>query len=284
MAGIDLHAHTTASDGTLTPTELLQLAKSKGLEALAVTDHDTLAGLAEARRAGRERGIEVEAGIELGVEHKGRFHLLGYAFDPENAALNDRLTYIQDFRANRNRKMVEKMRAYGLDITWEEVEAEAGGDLIARPHMALALKRKGIVATTQEAFDLYLKDGGPCHVPKIKMTDEEAISLLLGAGGVPVMAHPLTLNLGFGDELEAELRRLKRLGLGGVEVYYSSHGPEETAALSGIADRLGLVKTGGSDFHGEPKPNVRLGEVIDGGPLPYALLDALREAAKAVAA
>ncbi|MBW3622062.1 MAG: PHP domain-containing protein [Armatimonadetes bacterium] len=278
MPGIDLHAHTTASDGTLTPTELVQRAHETGLDALAVTDHDTLAGLEEARQAGESFGVEVIDGIELAVEHAGRFHLLGYGFDPQNAALNDRLVYIQEYRANRNRKMVEKMREYGLDITWEEVEAEAGGDLIARPHMALALKRKGIVQTPQEAFDRFLQDGGPVHVPKIKMTDEEAIGLLRGAGGIPILAHPLTLKMGIGEELEAEVMRLKGLGLGGLEVYYPQHGAEETARLSEIADRLGLVRTGGSDFHGDPKPMIRLGGVIEGQPLPNEVLENLKAA------
>ena len=279
MPGIDLHAHTTASDGSLTPTQLVELAVETGLDALAVTDHDTLAGLAEANEAGRARGLEIINGVELAVEHAGRFHLLAYLFDPEDAALRDRLVYLQEYRASRNRKMVEKMQAHGLEIAWEDVEAEAGGDLIARPHMALAMVRKGIVQTPQEAFDRYLQDGGPVHVPKIKMTDEEALSLVRSAGGVPVLAHPLTLKMGGWDALEAEVKRLKGLGLGGLEVFYSQHGPEETERLNGIADRLDLVKTGGSDFHGTPKPNVPLGVVTDGGPAPYTLLDRLRSAA-----
>jgi predicted metal-dependent phosphoesterase TrpH len=282
MPGIDLHAHTTASDGTLSPTQLVQLAAEKGLQALAVTDHDTLAGLGEAQAAGRDSGVEIVDGIELSVEHTGRFHLLGYAFDPDNPALNDRLIYIQEFRANRNRKMVEKMREHGLDITWEDVVAESGGDLIARPHMALAMVRKGIVATPQEASDKYLQDGGPVHVPKIKMTDEEAIGLLRGAGGVPVMAHPLQLKMDGWNALETELSRLKALGLAGIEVYYSQHSPEETRQLSDMADRLGLLKTGGSDFHGAPKPRVFLGTVTNGGPAPYELLERIKEAAGAI--
>lgn len=282
MPGIDLHAHTAASDGTLTPTQLVQMAAAKGLQALAVTDHDTLAGLEEARSAGGDSGVEVVNGIELGIEHSGRFHLLGYCFDASDPALNDRLVYLQQFRANRNRKMVEKMQEHGLDITWEDVEAEAGGDLIARPHMALAMMRKGIVATPQEAFDRYLRDGGPVHVPKIKMTDEEAIGLVRGAGGVPVMAHPLTLKMENWETLEAELKRLKDLGLGGVETYYSQHSPEETRRISEMADRLGLLKTGGSDFHGAPKPNVFLGVVTNESPAPYELLERLKDAAGSV--
>lgn len=278
MPGIDLHAHTTASDGSLTPPQLVRHAKEKGLDALAVTDHDTLAGLKAAGETGQALGVEVLDGIELAVEHSGRFHLLGYLIDPEDADLNERLTYIREYRANRNRKMVEKMQAYGLDITWEDVEAEAGSDLIARPHMALAMMRKGIIKTTQEAFDRFLQDGGPVHVPKIKMTDEEAIGLIRGAGGVPVVAHPLTLKRGNGEELEAELKRLKDVGLLGLEVYYSGHTPEQTALLAEMADRLGLVKTGGSDFHGAPKPNVHLGEVSDGQPLPYRLVEDLKQA------
>jgi predicted metal-dependent phosphoesterase TrpH len=255
------------------------MAAEKGLQALSVTDHDTLAGLEEARSAGRELGVEIVNGIELGVEHAGRFHLLGYCFNPDDPALSDRLIYLQEFRANRNRKMVEKMQEQGIDITWEDVVAESGGDLIARPHMALAMMRKGIVATPQEAFDKYLRDGGPVHVAKIKMTDEEAIGLVRDAGGVPVMAHPLSLKMETWDALEAELKRLKDLGLSGVETYYSQHSPEETRQIGEMADRLGLLKTGGSDFHGAPKPHVFLGAVTSGGPAPYDLLERLKEVA-----
>jgi len=274
---VDLHAHTTASDGSLRPTKLVAMAGERGLAALAVTDHDTTAALDEAAAAAAQHGIELVSGIELNVEHPGRFHLLGYLFDPNEDRLSHRLTYLQEYRASRNDRMIEKMQAGGLPITLADVIAEAGGGLIGRPHMALALMRKGIVKSTQEAFDRFLADGGPYHVPKEKVTPEEGIRLIRQAGGVPVVAHPTTLRLA-PDALEAELRKLKDIGLGGIECYYSQHTPEQQQEFVDIARRLDLVATGGSDFHGASKPHVYLGGVVDGRGVPYAVLEALRAA------
>src|SRR5436309_1476351 len=172
---IDLHAHTTASDGSLTPTELVALARKSGLSALGVTDHDTVGGLGEAKGAARAAALELVPGVELSVDYPhGQFHLLGYFVDFTAQPLLDRLQYLQDNRSNRNEKMVALMQQAGLPITMADLEREAGGDVIGRPHMALAMVRKGIVVSTQEAFDRYLADGKPLHLPKVKLGPAEA--------------------------------------------------------------------------------------------------------------
>ncbi|MDQ2688239.1 MAG: PHP domain-containing protein, partial [Armatimonadota bacterium] len=183
--GIDLHAHTTASDGSLTPTELVQKAAGLGLSALAVTDHDTIGGLTEAQGAATDAGIDLVPGVELSVEdNRGRFHLLGLLIDPQNETLLGTLEEIRRSRAERNAQMAQKMEALGLPVTMEDVRAEAGEDaqVIARPHFAQALIKKGIVSSVAEAFDKYLSTGKPLYLPKQVLTPKDAIALLHGAG------------------------------------------------------------------------------------------------------
>jgi 3',5'-nucleoside bisphosphate phosphatase len=278
-AVIDLHAHTTASDGSLTPTELVALARERGLRALGVTDHDTVGGLEEALAAGGDAGVEVVPGIELSVDYKhGEFHLLGYFIDLHSPALVERLAAVQENRRNRNGRMVERLQALGLPLTMEDVVREAGGGQIGRPHMALALVRCGAVGSTQEAFDRYLADGRPGNIPKVRLVPEEAMELLHAAGGRAVLAHPSSL--AFPDEasFDAEIARLREAGLDGLEAYYSQHTPEQTARFLALATRLGLRVSGGSDFHGRSKPHVQLGVVHEGRALPAELLDGLRRA------
>lgn len=273
---IDLHAHTTASDGSLTPTELVALAQETGLSALGVTDHDTVAGLAEAAEAAQSAGLELVPGIELSVDYPhGQFHLLGYFVDFDAAPLLDRLQYLRDYRFRRNEKMLELMQQHGFPITMEDVTREAGGDVIGRPHMALALVRKEIVSSTQEAFDRYLADGRPFHIPKIKLVPEEAIALLHSAGATTILAHPKYLRIEDPDRLRAELAHLKEQGLDGIEVYYSQHTEAETALYAGIAKELEFVVSGGSDFHGASKPAVKLGVVYQGTGVPEWVLEEL---------
>jgi predicted metal-dependent phosphoesterase TrpH len=278
---IDLHSHTTASDGSLAPRELVALAKERGLAALGITDHDTVGGLEEGERAARQAGIRFVPGIELSVDYKpGQFHLLGYFIDFRHAEFLSRLTYLQDNRANRNVRMLEKMQAFGLPVTLEEVRQEAGGGQVGRPHMAMALVRKGIVASVQEAFDRYLADGAPCHIPKVKLGPPEAIDLVHTAGGVAVLAHPKYLRMPDPDALAGELARLRELGLDGIEVYYSQHTAAETALYGQLAGQLGFLVSAGSDFHGDSKPHVALGSIYDGRAGDDRLLDALQSAAE----
>jgi predicted metal-dependent phosphoesterase TrpH len=276
---IDLHAHTTASDGSLTPTQLMRHAREVGLAAQAVTDHDTAGGLAEAASAATEAGVEFVPGIEMSVDYPhGEFHLLGYYVDYESPDFLSRITYLQDNRFNRNAVMLRKMHEAGLDITMEDIEAESGGGQIGRPHMARALLKKGYVESVQDAFDRYLADGKPLHVPKVKLSPTEAIDLIHSAAGVAVLAHPKYMEYG-PEELEAELGRLKDAGLDGLECYYSQHTEAETALYLRLAARFGFVVTGGSDFHGVSKPTVPLGVVYQGRGADDELLIGLKRAA-----
>jgi predicted metal-dependent phosphoesterase TrpH len=277
---IDLHSHTTASDGSCTPTELVELACRVGLTALGVSDHDTVDGLPEATEAAASRGLELVPGIELSVDYAhGEFHLLGYYIDFRREGFLARVRYLQENRFNRNGVMLRKMQEAGFAITMEEIEAESGGGQIGRPHMARALMRKGYVASVQEAFDRYLADGKPLHVPKVKLAPAEAIELVHSTGGVAVLAHPKYMEHPSEAELRAELERLRACGLDGLECYYSQHTEAETAQYLRYADELGFVVTAGSDFHGVSKPDVPLGVVYRGTGGDTALLERLRAAA-----
>lgn len=282
-ARIDLHAHTNVSDGTLSPAQLVELAAREGLRALAVTDHDHVGGLAEAREAGARLGVEVVAGIELSVTHpSGEFHLLGYLFDDQDPALLRELEDLRNHRAGRAARIVERLRAQGVDVALEDVAREASaqaGGSIGRPHVARALMRKGLVRSVEEAFDRWLADGKPAAVPKRKMEAREAIRMLHAAGGVAVLAHPVTLAPEARDRV---VRDLAALGLDGVEVVHSKHGPEDAQRFRDLARELGLAATGGSDFHGENKPDVKLGSGRDGNvSVEMPVLDALRRRAAA---
>jgi len=283
--GIDLHTHTTASDGSLPPAQLVQQAQKIGLAALAVTDHDTLGGLPEAEAEARRLGLDFITGVELSVEDKhGRFHLLGYGFDPKFPELADKLVDLRRSRAARNTLMAEKMAALGLPVTMDDVRAAARkyaedgeeSEVIARPHFAQALIAKGVVASVQEAFDNYLASGKPLYQAKEVLTPTDAIALLHRAGGVAVMAHPGLIPLSQ-DALTARVKSLaEEAGLDGLEAFYSQHSPAETAFFLDLARKCHLLVTGGSDFHGTPKPHVPLGIVFGGKPAPLDLLSTLR--------
>ena len=255
---VDLHTHSTASDGTLSPKELVYLAKKVGLKALALTDHDTIDGLPEAYQTAKEEGLPFLCGVEISVKFDGpgHFHLLGYFLEPPEE-LKEVLDKLKTARAERNKKMVEKLRELGIDITLEELKSLASGE-IGRPHFAYLLVKKGYVRSIEEAFERYLKKGAPAYYPKALLTEEEAISAIKKAKGIPVLAHPITLKLS-DEALKFYLIRLKELGLMGVEVYYSEHTKEYTKFLERLADELALIKTGGSDFHGQNKPDIKLG-------------------------
>lgn len=278
---IDLHAHTTASDGDQTPTQLVERAAECGLTALAVTDHDTTGGVAEAFAAGKRIGVEVIPGIELSVEFPdGQFHLLGFYIDPESPTLQARLNAVRAARADRNARIVARLEELGITIDMEEVKAEAGGEIVARPHFAKVLIRQGVVGSVKEAFDTYLGAGGLASVARVRLEPEEAIALVHAAGGVAILAHPNNLRRG-PEETEAAIVAMQRQGLDGIEARYNLHTPEQTAFYLALAERHGLLTSGGSDFHGvSVKPNVRLGEVEGTQPAPASLLESLRERAQ----
>jgi len=280
MSRLDLHLHTTFSDGSRTPTDVLALAGKAQVSALAITDHDTVAGLPEAIAAGRSLGIEVIPGIELSSRWgQTELHILGYFLDWNDLELQRQLTRFQEARHVRNPRIIEKLNALGMDLTYDEVRSLAGNDSIGRPHIARVLIEKGYVTSAKEAFDRYLADGAAAHVPRELPEPAEAIAIIRAARGIPVLAHPSWLDRSEGIYKICE--QLKAVGLAGIEVHYSSHRPEQTAAYLDIARRLDLLVTGGSDFHGVTKPDVEVG--IGRGQLkvPEALLEPLRKAATA---
>lgn len=276
---IDLHAHTTASDGSLTPAELVRHAKAAGLAAVAITDHDTVSGVADALCKGRECGITVLPGVEISVNFKPEMHILGYFHEHQYTAVSQSLEELRENREIRNPKIVKKLSELGFDISLEEAAAEAGGNIIGRPHIAKAMVKKGYVTSTEEAFEKYLASGRPAYVKKDKLTPEQGIELINSAGGIAVLAHPLFLGMEYSalDRLAGEL---KELGLGGIEAYYVEHTRRDTGVLLRLALRHGLLVTGGSDFHGSFKPGIELGTGRGSLAVPYELLEKLTAAIK----
>lgn len=279
---IDLHMHSNCSDGAFEPEFLVRWALKLGLKAIALTDHDTMRGVRRAIDEGAKLGIEVIPGCEISVAYsQGTFHLLAYFIPPENTAFTAKLDEIAENRHKRNKKIVARLAEYGMPVTYDEIREEAGEAVTGRPHIARVLLKRGYVKSTQEAFDQWLGDGKPCYFEKETFGPREAIEHVRKSGGVPVMAHPLWLNRESIEDLETYLGELRDMGLMGVECIYSDHPPEFRAQCIGIAQRLGLVVTGGADFHGGvTKPEVSLGSGAGGGfSIPAALLDRLRAAA-----
>lgn len=276
---VDLHVHTSCSDGTLTPSAVVDLALAKGLRAVAITDHDTIDGNAEAEAAGRRRGVEVLAGVELSTQWQGiTFHLLGYGVRGDTARVRDAFAFLEECRRQRNPRMVERMQALGVPITMEEVAAEAAGSVVGRPHFARVLLRKRVVATFQEAFDRFLGRGAAAYVDKTRLEPAEAFRVIRDAGGVGVLAHPGLIEREFPGQLGALVDQLVPLGLAGLEAHYSGHSAEQTAAYLELARRLGLLVTGGSDFHQPGDASVpQLGSGFGSLRVPYACLAALKD-------
>ncbi|MBU2552525.1 MAG: PHP domain-containing protein [Proteobacteria bacterium] len=280
MERIDLHAHTTASDGTLTPSELVDLARREGLKAVAVTDHDTLDGLSEALARAREIGLELVPGVEISAEFKpGTMHILGYYLEPDASELAARLAELQEARRTRNPKIISRLAELGIEISMAEVENLAGGGQVGRPHMAKALVGKGYVSSIDEAFNRYLAKGGPAYVEKFRLSPTQAVRMIREAGGTPVLAHPFTLRL---DEsgLKDTARQLEEAGLEGIEVYYPEHTPQMTRDYLALARAFNLIPTGGSDFHGENKAGVELGRGFGDLAVSYDLLADMKQRRK----
>ncbi len=279
MGYVDLHIHTTASDGVMSPSEVVRYAKSKGLQAIAITDHDTIDGVSEGLEEGKKIGLEVIPAIEISVQYDhGSMHLLGYFIDIDHPLLNEKLRELQKARAERNPKMIEKLNQLGIPITYEEVLRASGGGQVGRPHFAQVLVEKRYVGSFQEAFERYLKKGAPAYVDKFRFTSQEAIKFITEANGVAVLGHPNTLGLNGPIELEQLLMNLIREGLKGIEVYYPEHSPSETVQYKSMAERYGLVITGGTDYHGIEKNGVDIGIGRGDMRLSYSMVEALKEA------
>jgi 3',5'-nucleoside bisphosphate phosphatase len=278
VAYIDLHTHSTASDGSFPPREVIRLARERGLRAIALTDHDTIDGLFEAMAAGEEFGIEVIPGVEISAEHsQGSMHILGYFLDYQSGLLARRLGVLKQARLDRNPQIIAKLNKLGIPLTLEQVAAISGGGQMGRPHIAQALYRSGQVRSLQEAFDKYLGNHGQAYVNKFRFPPDEAIAMIREARGVPVLAHPFTLGLAAADTLRPRLLELKRLGLAGLECYYPEHSPGQQAMYLALARELGLLITGGSDFHGANKPEVHLGRINCQSFLVYDLVAAIKQ-------
>lgn len=244
---IDLHVHSTASDGTCTPRELLEEAATKGIEVLAITDHDTINGVKELPETFKD--VKVIKGVEISAEFNGILHILGYGVNPNNEKLDQTLSELQDYRLKRNLIMIEKMRSHGFDITLEELKEVGNDDLIGRPHFASLMIKKGYVDSYDEAFEKYLKKGALFYVDKKRLSPKESIEMILEADGIPVIAHPYQTGLS-GEDFERLIRELKGYGLAGIEVFYTQHTDEMVEYYLNIARKYDLFVTAGSDYHG----------------------------------
>jgi predicted metal-dependent phosphoesterase TrpH len=292
---IDLHAHTTVSDGGDSPTELVRRASRVGLDAIAVTDHDNDAGCNEAVEAGEELGVEVVRGVEIScdvevLQERGytprlrpTMHLLGYLIPAKDNVLSRALGELQWHRANRNRLIVERLNELGIPVTFSEVEQEAGGPgaQIGRPHFAAVLVRHGAVSGYQQAFDDYLAKGAKAYIGRKLYKPAEAIELMLEAGVVPVFAHPFTMQLPDG-QLERFVDELVASGLRGIEAYHGDWPAADQEPVRDIARRKNLIASGGSDYHGDMRPDRNLPGGRFGVTVPPEVLDELREAARSL--
>src|SRR5215213_1321936 len=281
---VDLHCHSTASDGTLPPAEVVRLAKDSGLSGLALTDHDTIGGVEAAAEEARRIGLDFLAGIEISCEYPppGTMHILGYGVDPGSETLRALTRRLLEGRDNRNPRIIEKLNELGVSITMREVEEEAKATAadskkpIGRPHIAVVLLRKGYVSSIKQAFDKYLAQGGAAYFDKERLTMREAMDLIRQSGGMPVLAHPVQLRTGNDAQLERVVKDLVDLGLAGLEVIHSDHDAGLVEKYTRLADRYGLLKTGGSDFHGTNKKDISLG-TAGGRRIPREFLDRLFE-------
>jgi predicted metal-dependent phosphoesterase TrpH len=256
---VDLHLHSTTSDGTDSPTTIVRLAVDAGMRAIAVTDHDTLDGIAEARTAASELGLPLISGTELSVEWPtGTMHMLVYHLEPGPGPLQDRLAELRDGRTVRNRRILERLADLGIALDEAELLAEAGGGVVGRPHIAALLVSHRHVADMTEAFDRYLATGRPAYVSRVRLDAHEAIRLARASGAVPVIAHPHTLGIASTDYRTA-FEELAEAGLGGIEAYYAEYDPPLRHHLAGLCDGLGLIPTGGSDYHGRYKAGLHIG-------------------------
>jgi len=272
---IDLHSHSIFSDGSLTPEELIEQACAAGLRAVALTDHDTTAGLPRFLKAAEGRTVRAIPGVEISADFSpGTMHMLGYFIRPDDPALEERLVWIREGRDQRNAEILGKLNALGFHIAWDEVARHAGADVVGRPHFAQVLLERGMVKTKDEAFDLYLGKGKAAYAERRRFSTEDSIALIRAAGGVAVLAHPFTLGL---DDaaLRSLIERLAGQGLGGIEVYYSEHSSGLQQAYSRLAEEFGLVATGGSDFHGALASDIRLGSGFGGLRVPDEVVEKL---------
>lgn len=291
MRQIDLHVHSTRSDGTYTPTQLVDYAMEKGLAAFALTDHDTIDGLEEAisyaeglRAKQTEAGAqapsspvpEVIPGIEFSSEYQGQdIHIVGLYIDYHNKAFAAKLQEFVDSRTLRNQKMCRLLQEAGMDITYDALLQKFPDSVITRAHYAKYMLNHGYITSMKEAFDRYVGDHAPCYVPREKVTPKQAVELILEAGGIPILAHPILYHMGK-ERLDNLVSELKEAGLTGIEAIYSTYNAHEEREIRELAAKYDLCISGGSDFHGSNKPGLDLGTGYGKLFVPYDILERLR--------
>lgn len=282
---VDLHTHSVVSDGSETPREVVRLAAEAGLKSVALTDHDVLAGLEAAKEAAAEHDLELIPGVELSLDwaaieansdRRGGMHLVVLWIEDEPGPLQDRLAGLRQGREERNHSILERLAQLGVDVPMEEVMARAGEGSVGRPHIAGVMVERGYVADIGAAFERYLAQGAPAYVGRTRLTPEEAIRLSLESGGVPILAHPHTLGYENDSDLERVVRHLYEMGLVGLESHHSAVEPPLRRRLRRLAGRMGLVPSGGSDFHGSYKPGIRIGIGCGDLEVPDEFLEGLR--------
>ncbi len=259
MRAVDLHTHSTASDGSYTPTELIDYAHEKGLASIAVTDHDTVAGLDEAIAAGSKYDdLEVIPGIEFSTVNEGKeVHVVGLYIDYKSPVFTKRLEEFRNSRIERNKKMCQKLTEAGLPMDYDELISAFEGSVLTRAHYAAYMLEKGYIKSRQEAFDRYIGDNCPCFVPRENVTPELAVEIILEAGGVPVLAHPVLYHLS-NEKLDALVARMKAAGLMGIEAIYCTYSASDEREIKALAKKYDLLISGGSDFHGANKKDLDL--------------------------
>jgi Cof subfamily protein (haloacid dehalogenase superfamily) len=256
---VDLHIHSVNSDGTFTPSEIIDIALKKELKAIALTDHDTVKGMGEIYNYGKYKGIELIAGTEISTTYLGvSVHVLGYYLNPFKKEFNDNMNNFLVSRTTRNEQIAARMNELGIKINYEEFLKEMGTRVVTRAHLAKYMVQKGYASTITDAFDKYLNPGMPCYVPRAKVTPSKAVEMILSGNGIAVLAHPLQYEFSE-DVLENLIKEMIDAGMKGMEVYYSKYNPEQIKYLEGLADKYGLIKTGGSDCHGDNRPGCEIG-------------------------
>lgn len=256
---VDLHVHTTASDGSLSPREVVRAAREAGVVTLAVTDHDTVAGLPEAIQAAKDDSLDLLTGLEISVDWPGTtMHILAYGFRPDDPALLRTLERFRDFRRDRNVRLLARLAELGMPLEWDAVAAHAGGETVSRMHVARAMVDAGYVASSEAAFRRWLARGSPGYVERQRATPQEAIAIIRNAGGLAVLAHPRQMQRPFA-EIRAIVEQLVGWGLEGMEVIHPDHSADDVRMFGLMAERQGLIVTGGTDFHGHLRHGVQLG-------------------------
>lgn len=274
---IDLHVHSNASDGTLSPSQVVDLASRQGLRAMALTDHDTLDGLEEALEAGKQYGIEVICGIEFSTSYQGRdVHIVGLDLNPDDVRFQEALKEFQLSRDRRNLAIIKRLQEHGVSISRDAMMENFPDCVWTRAHFARYLMEHGYVSSIKEAFPRYIGDRAPCFVPREKVTPYQAIRLIQDNGGIAVLAHPMLYGLGL-EQLRLLFSRLRDAGLDAVEVFYSTNSQEEERLSRQLARDFNLKLSGGSDFHGSNKPDIQLGCGKGKLKIPYTVLENLRK-------